>query len=178
MAQDACTQLGLERLLFVPARLPPHKEAAAAPPELRLEMVEAAVADDERMAVDDLELRRAGPSYTVDTLRQLARRYADAELFLLIGADQFREFATWHEAAQVARLARLAVLDRLDLGLDESAAALERAGIAVDAARVDATRIDISSTIIRERVRTGLPVRYLVPPAVEEIMRREGSYES
>ena len=177
VAQDAWARLELDRLILVPARVPPHKPAGApTAPELRLEMTRAAIAGDGRFQVDELELRRQGPSYTVDTLRTLAERHPDAELFLLLGADQLSEFASWREPQEVARLARLAVFDRLDLSVEQARSLLERDGVEVAVERVDVTRIDVSSTMIRERVRLGLPIRYLVPAGVEEVVRREGLY--
>lgn len=177
MAQDALVELALERVLFVPAGLPPHKrEAESTAAELRLEMTRAAVAGDARFEVDALEVERAGPSYTVDTLRALRERRPDDELLLLIGADQFREFATWKDAAEIARLASLVVIGREGALLDAAAEALRREGLDPAWRRLDATRIDVSSTLVRQRVAAGRPIRYLVPDAVAAIIDREGLY--
>jgi nicotinate-nucleotide adenylyltransferase len=164
-AQDAHGGLGLERVLFVPAGEPPHKPShALSPARVRLELVRAAVAGDARFVVDDLELRRAGPSFTVDTLRALHAAEPAAELFLLLGADQYADLEHWREPAEIRRLARLAVLDREGRVPDDGAE------------RVRVTRVDISSTDIRRRVAAGRPVRYLVPDAVEALIRRHGLY--
>lgn len=170
VAQDAHARLSLDRVLFVPAAIPPHKrDRPQSPAALRLEMVRAAVAADPRFAVDDLELCRAGPSYTVDTLRELRRRDPDAELFLLLGADQARDFGTWREPHEIARLATLVLLTRA--GVSATAPGHDAAAI-----RLEVTRIDISSTDIRRRAAAGEPIRYLVPEGVEAIIRREGLY--
>lgn len=170
VAQDAWRELALDRVLFVPAAVPPHKRGrVTAPAALRLAMLEAATAEDARFAVDDLELRRAGPSYTVDTLRALRERDAAGTFFFLLGADQFREFHSWREPREIARLATLVVLSRE--GADTGAPALD-----VPCRRLAVTRVDISATEIRRRVATGEPIRYLVPPGVEDVIRREGLY--
>ncbi len=169
VAQDACAALGLDRVLFVVAAAPPHKHGRAfAPAPLRLEMLSAALADDERFQASDLELRRPGRSYTVDTLRELRAQNPEAELFLLIGADQAREFRTWREPDAIARLATVVALSREgDAGALPGDAALRPLPV---------TRLDISATDIRRRVAQGQPIRYLVPDPVEAIIRRARLY--
>ena len=178
IAQDAWSRLELDRVLFVPAAVPPHKiGAVCTAPELRLEMVRAAIAGDDRFEASPIELERTGPSYTVDTLRELTKRQPAAELFLLLGADQFREIGTWRESAEVARLAQLVVVPRGD----EEAALMDAARRALppDArvSRLDAIRIDVSSTEIRRRRAAGEPIRYLVPYDVLRVIERERLYE-
>jgi nicotinate-nucleotide adenylyltransferase len=170
VAQDALIRLGLDRLIFIPAATPPHKQdREITPAAIRLAMLRAATAEDPRFEVDDLELRRGGPSYTVDTLRTYLTAQPDAELFLIVGADQYEEMHTWHEANEVRRLARLAVLSRAGC---EAQQAKERV------AAVPVTRIDISATDIRKRIRAHEPIRYLVPVAVEELITRHRLYRS
>lgn len=170
VAQDAWQALGLDLVLFVPARLPPHKrDRALAPAELRRAMVQAAVAGDPRFELDETELRRSGPSYTVDTLRELRERHPESALFLLLGADQVQQFHTWRAPEEIVRLATLVVLSRG--GAEDIAPALD-----VPYRVVPVTRIDLSATEIRRRVAAGAPIRYLVPPGVEAIIRREGLY--
>lgn len=170
VAQDAWAALGLERVLFIPAAVPPHKRGrVVAPAAARHAMLAAATADDPRFGVCDIELRRAGPSYTVDTLRELRAKDPDGSLFFLMGADQFREFHTWREPHEIARLAEVVVLSRAGDGAVVS-------GADIPVRRLAVTRIDISATEIRRRVAAGEPIRYLVPPAVEAIIRREGLY--
>src|SRR5690606_3907319 len=113
VASDACSVLRLDRLILVPAAEPPHKRGkVGTPAERRLAMVRAAVRGDPRLAVDDLELRREGASYSVDTLREMRARYPEADLYFLVGMDQMREFHDWREPDEVARLARLSVVAR------------------------------------------------------------------
>lgn len=170
VAQDAWAALGLDRVLLVPAAVPPHKRGrVVTPADVRLEMVRAAVAGDPRFEVSDLELRRPGPSYTVDTLRELHERYPGADLFFLLGVDQYRDFHTWREPEEIARLATLVVLSRTGIVEVES-----RVGTLPTVLPV--TRIDLSATEIRRRVAAGEPIRYLVPWGVEELILEEGLY--
>jgi nicotinate-nucleotide adenylyltransferase len=168
-AADAYAALALDRVLFVPAAVQPLKlDRVRTSARCRLEMVRAAVAADERFAVDELELRRTGPSYTADTLEELSTRFERAELFLLVGADVTVDLVRWYRPERILELATLAVLDR---GGD---AVHELPGARV--VRVPVTRIDISATEIRRRAACGESIRYLVPDAVREIIRREGLY--
>lgn len=169
VAQDAWSALELDRVLFVPAASPPHKTGSRiTPAALRLEMLRAALAGDPRFEAEDLELRRAGPSYTVDTLRELRARYPAASLFFLLGSDQFRELHTWREPDEIARLARLVVLSR---GGSE-----EDGRVEFPHQRLRVTRIDLSATEVRARVAAGEPIRYLVPEGVAAVIEREGLY--
>lgn len=170
VAQDAWWQLSLDRVLFIPAAVPPHKRGRSrSPAAMRLELLRAATDGDPRFEVCDVELRREGPSYTVDTLRELGDRFPGAELFLLLGADQFRELATWREPLEVARLARLVSLSRAGVEAPQS-------GLGPAYRALEVTRVDVSSTEIRRRVAAGEPIRYLVPAAVEALIRRNGLY--
>ncbi len=169
VAADAHELLGLDRTLFVPARVPPHKlETVKTPAAVRLELVRAAVAGDTRFGVDELEIRRSGPSYTVDTLRELRGRDASCELFLLVGADNLEQLASWRETKEIVRLARLAVLTRG--GESGSTPSYP------EALEVPVTRIDISATEVRARVAGGRSIRYLVPEGVREMVERRGLY--
>jgi nicotinate-nucleotide adenylyltransferase len=166
-AQDALHLLPLDKVLFIPALVPPHKQQRGiSPAAVRLRMIQAATQGDTRFEVSDVELKRTGrPSYTVDTLRELR---GEDELFLLLGVDQVREFSTWHQPEEVLRLAQLVMMARD--GIEEP----PKGGIVQHT--VPVTRIDISSTLIRQRVAAGRPIRYMVPVAVEEIIAAERLY--
>jgi nicotinate-nucleotide adenylyltransferase len=169
MASDACEALGLERVLWIPSAEHPFKRGQVrTPAETRLAMVRAAVRDDPRFEACDLELRRSGPSYTVDTLRELTARHPGAELYLLVGADVVREMPEWREPHEVVRLARVAAVTRAGEGVPE--------GLPIPALPVAVTRIDVSATEIRRRVAAGQTIRYLVPEAVRALVEGEGLY--
>ncbi len=175
IASEACYQLGLERVVFVPAADPPHKTVAdATPPAVRVEMTRLAVAGDERFTVSTVELDR-GLKYTVDTLRALAEEHAGAELVFIMGSDSLLQFETWHEPQAILELCRLAVAVRPgddERRLDEVAAGLGRRRALV----LRTPLIAVSSTDLRSRVRMGMPLTYLVPRAVEDYVRRRDLY--
>lgn len=167
VASDVIEGLGLDRLLVVPAGNPPHREPAL-PADVRLSLVRRAFADDPRVEVSDVEVRRAGPSYTVDTLVWIQESYRPRELFLVIGVDQLRTLASWHEPERIPGLARVVVMTR---GGEEPADVQGWAGT-VPVETLPVTRVDLSATRIRERLGRGLTVRYLVPePIREELVR-------
>lgn len=162
VAQDVVEELGLDRLLVVPAARPPHRDAVF-PAGERLAMVETAFGDDPRIEVSDLELRRDGPSYTVDTLAAVRADRSPERLFCVIGADQLREFCGWHRPERILELATLAVMDRGRGG----ATGTEGSSLP-EHRRVSVTRVDLSSTRVRDRLDRGLTVRYLVPESIRE----------
>ena len=174
-AQDAALALRLDRVLFVPAAVPPHKQhRTITPAEFRLRMLALALSDDTRFTLDPVELERPGPSYTVDTLRELRRRLP-GDWTLLLGADQYEEFATWREPEEVLRLATVGVLERAGT-LPRSAPSNVPAEARDGVVRVSVTRVDISSTAIRQRVAAGVSIRYLVPSGVETFIAETGLY--
>jgi len=177
-AQEALLAFGLERVLLVPAGVPPHKRVEDDPgPEQRVAMCEAAVAGDERFAVSRADVDRDGPAYTVELLRALRTASPGDELHFIVGGDMAHSLPTWREPEEVLSLARLAVAEREGVARDDIAERL--AGLRGAAERVAffaMPRIDVSSSLIRRRVAAGLPVRYLVPDAVADHIGRHGLY--
>ena len=176
-AQEAHSQLGLDRVLFVPARIPPHKPVEHEPgPEHRLEMCRLAVAGDARFAVSDMELQREGPSFTLDTLKSLSTRTSQDELVLILGGDIAAGLTEWHEPEQVLALATVAIAERRGTPRDEVDRTLAQLP-GGDRARFFAMpRIGISSTMLRRRVSAGEPIRYFAPDPVEGYIQRHGLY--
>jgi nicotinate-nucleotide adenylyltransferase len=168
VAAAAADRLCLDRVLFVPARAQPFKEDGhRALPRDRAEMVRLAIAADPRFALDERELWREGPSYTVETLEELRHeRPADA-LFLLIGADTAQEFPRWRRAHVVARLAQVVVLTRP--GVQPPQDDLIARVLMVPA-------VDISATKIRKSASRGEAIRHFVPPAVADYIEAHGLY--
>ncbi|MFQ5537023.1 MAG: nicotinate-nucleotide adenylyltransferase [Gemmatimonadota bacterium] len=174
VARDVADALSLHRVLWIPAATSPFKVGETeTPAALRLEMVRAAAEADPRFQADDEEIRRGGVSYTVDTLRALRARWPGARLFLILGADQVKELPGWKEPEEVLRLAVPAVMDREGFSALEVAPDLPGMERAV---AVPVTRVDVSSTLVRERAAAGEDIADLVPPGVLEIIRREGLY--
>lgn len=182
VAQDVLERLELDRLLVVPAARPPHRQAVL-PADLRFALVSELFGGAPGFEVSDLELRRPGPSYTVDTLAQVRELHAPSALYCVIGSDQLRTIRTWHRYRRLTELAELAVMQRGSseaLGAGERGTRPERAeaGGATEGAEktggelrytpVQVTRVDISGTRIRERLRRGRSVRFLVPECIRQ----------
>ncbi len=166
-AQEAHRELGLDRVLMIPARIPPHKPVEHEPgAEHRLELCRLAIEDDERFEVSALELSRAGPSYTVDTLTELTANDPQSELYLIVGGDIAAGLPRWREPARVLELATVAVAKRRGTARSSVDAALRSLPGGERARFFSMPRIGVSSTLVRRRVRSGQPIRYLVPDAV------------
>jgi nicotinate-nucleotide adenylyltransferase len=177
-ASEAAAQLELDRVLLTPVAAPPHKDAERDPgPEQRLELCRLAIDGDERLGVCDLEVRRGGPSYTVDTLRELHARTPEDDLTFIVGGDIALGLPGWHEPEAVLGLARLAVAERSGAGRRDVAARLAECFPDAPApAFFDMPRLDISSSQVRRRIAQGQPIRYLVPDSVAEHIARGRLY--
>ena len=154
--------------MLIPAHIPPHKPVDEEPGIAhRLEMCRLAVAgDEERMRVSDFEARRAGTSYTVDTLEELHSQRPDMELYLIVGGDIAAGLGDWREPERVLSLARLAVAARPGTDRASIETTLRQIEGGDRATFFAMPEIGVSSTMLRERVRAGTPTRYLMPEAV------------
>jgi nicotinate-nucleotide adenylyltransferase len=176
-AQEALVQLELDRVMFVPVGVAPHRTLEDDPgPEARLEMVELAIADDERFTTSRIEMDREGPSYTSDTLEQLQTESPDDELFLILGGDQAAALSTWHEPEKVLERATLAVFERMSWGRNAIVIKIGRLAGARDVRYLDMPLIQVSSSAIRRRVREGVPIRYLVSDRVVDYIATNELY--
>ena len=205
LADEICEALDLDRLLFVPAAEPPHKPASElAPASDRFQMTALAVREHPRFDVSDLELRRRGPSYTVETLAALRNR---GDLYLLIGSETFLDLLNWRDPRQVARLARLVIVPRNSTGFDPEAPAAHKvlkelglpgflhvtggstgpdttsgqpAGEATPPAPllVRAASLPISGSDLRRRAREGRSLAYRMPAPVAAYIRDHRLYRA
>jgi len=177
LASDACARLKLETVLFAPAAAPPHKTLAGGTSvAVRLEMARAAVAGDERFAVSEIELER-GLSFTRDTMAAVAARYPEHDLFFLMGSDSLLQFETWRDPRGILEVCTVAVAMRP--GDDRAAAKAAAARWGPQAVTfMETPLIGVSSSAVRSRVAAGLPIRYLVPRAVEELIGVHGLYRA
>ncbi len=181
LAESAREALALDEVLFVPAGDPWRKSDPHAPSgrritaaEHRLAMLRLAVAGNDDFAISEIELRRDGPTYTADTLEQLAGERLDDEFWFIVGADALADLPNWHDPERIVVHAKLAVAARA--GEDADPASIGLPGLA---GRVDTfamERIDASSTDIRARVAAGRSIRYLVPPEVERYIATHQLY--
>jgi nicotinate-nucleotide adenylyltransferase len=185
-ASDAIEHLALDRLVFVPVATQPLKASrTTAPAADRLAMVRLTAGDDPRLETDSVELDRDGLSYTVDTLREFARRAPSAERFFLVGADVLSTFADWRDPHVVLDLATLAVLTRradpgaatTGFGRPEGSNEGDLSAVLAQRSTVVPTRrIDVSSTEIRARVRSGRSIHGFVTDGVAEYIGSHGLY--
>ena len=179
LADEVLEALELDRILFVPAAVPPHKSPARlAPAGDRHEMVRLATAGFPKFEVSDVELRRAGPSYTVDTLEEL--RVPRVDLFLIVGSETFLDLLTWREPRRIAELARLVVVPRVGSAFDPDSAAAQKVvrEIGQEPLIVRATSLPISASDLRRRVREGRSIAYRLPEAVAAYIRARRLYQS
>ena len=164
LARDALEKLHLESVIFVPAGISPHKlEREPTPADIRLEILRAAIDGEPRFCLDSMELDRPPPSYAVDSMETLRQREPAAEFFFLIGEDNVARLSTWHRFAELSKMVQFVILDRSGLKTGHPYPAIRR-------------HLDISATDIRNRVASGRSIRYLVPPAVEKIIRERQLY--
>lgn len=177
IAEEARETLSLARMLFVPAGQPPHKPASEVTAiEHRVAMVELAIADNPAFELSRSEVDRAGPSYTVDTVEQVA---ADHDVTVILSAETFRELPTWHEPERLLAAARVAVVPREGYPApDPGWLAATFPGREDRVIYLDAPHIGVSSTAIRARVAAGRSIRYLVPAAVEAYITANNLYRT
>lgn len=165
LARDALEELALERLVFIPARLSPHKlDQHPAPPEVRCAMIAAAIVGEPRFELDDTEIRREGPSFTINTVEHWRAHFPDAEIFYLIGADNLRALHTWRRIDELRQLAQFVVFGRGEVASDYDFPVLRR-------------RLDLSASELRGRVARGACIRYFLPEAVRAMITAHHLYE-
>ncbi|MBE7414392.1 MAG: nicotinate-nucleotide adenylyltransferase [Deltaproteobacteria bacterium] len=194
IAEEAREALSFERVVFVPTHITPHKSRESlTPPEARYELVRRAVEGNPGFEVSDIEIRRGGRSFTVDTVRELKRERPESSVSLLIGNDSFNEITSWYEYEGLLSLASLIVVPRpghpvkkpgevLPVEVarkfwydSETGAYVNSAGISIT--YLSTTLMDISSSAIREKVRKGLSIRYLVPESVLKLIKEQELYK-
>lgn len=165
LAREALEQFGFDRVIFIPAAQSPFKpEQTPTPADLRLSMVRAAIAGEEAFDLDDSEIRRGGPSYTIDTVEAVAARWPGAELWWLIGEDHLAKLPAWHRYEELVKLVRFAVFARVGNG--NTSHGFPRI----------TRQVDISATEVRTRVARGRSIRYLVPESVRALIEEHRLY--
>lgn len=193
VAEEAREAMGLDRVIFMPTFITPHKaDEEAAPASARLEMLRRAVSGNPYFSVSEMEIERGGKSYTIDTVRELKKKERDMEASLIVGNDSFNDITSWREYEELLKLASFIVVHRPGYAVKKPAEALP-----VELARkfwydsisgsfmspfgtgityLGTTLLDISSSDIRRRVREGGSVKYLLPPRVEDLISECGLY--
>jgi len=172
LATEAAWQLRLDEVRLVVCARPTHRRGSWLAPEARLRLVERAVAGSPALRMSRAEVDRPGPSFTVDTLEAFAREEPGASLWLVMGADQLRDFARWRAPERIVELARIAAVAREGEDPAEGLSVPDVAHGRVD--RVHMPAIGVSSSMIRGRIDAGEPVGHLLPPGVGEALAGEG----
>jgi nicotinate-nucleotide adenylyltransferase len=195
VAEEVREDFGLDRVIFIPAYIPPHKpDEGKTPPELRIEMVRLAVAGNPGFEVSSIEIERGGKSYTIETVKELKKKgEKDLEISLIMGTDSFNDITSWMDYRELLELANIIVVPRPGYAAEKLAEALP-----VELARkfrydsatesyinlagrsvtyLETARFDISSSDIRRRVKEGRSIRYLLPPQVADHIAKHGLYK-
>lgn len=169
--------LALDRVIWIPAGRPPHKRGQIVSDDHdRLAMLRLALADSPADTISTVEIDRAGPSYTADTLEQLQRELAPVSLVFLIGEDSLRDFPTWRDPDRILRAAELAVAGRPGIDVDVAGLIRELPALQDRLTIVPMEELPISSSEIRRRVAAGAPIGHLVPAAVADYIACKGLY--
>lgn len=171
IAEAAIRKLKLKEIIFIPAKTPPHKSSGRISSQQdRLAMLKLAVGGRERIIISEMEFERQGPSYTVDTLAELKKGNPDDEFYFLIGADNVSEMESWHQPERIVEMTKVVAAGRPGFS------AAGRFSAMIES--FDMTPVNISSTLIREKVRSGLSISGLLPPAVEEYILKRNLYKT
>lgn len=177
-AEEARARVGLDKVTFVVARLPPHKlDEEVTPVQHRLAMVRLGIASNPFFEISTVDMERPGPSYTVDTISMLREQWGeDSQVFFIMGLDSLAEMPTWHQPERLIQLCRLVAVTRP--GIEVDLPALERLipGLSARLEIIDMPEVEISSSDLRRRVREGLPIKYQVPEEVERYIREHRLY--
>jgi nicotinate-nucleotide adenylyltransferase len=178
IAREALTQLGLTQVLFAPTRQPPHKNAAAHTPiEHRVEMVRLAIAPYPQFALSRVDVDRAGPTYTVDTMRLLREQFGDqVELFFIMGMDSLAHILTWRAPEQLIQLCQLAVFARPGFAANLEQLEEKIPGLRARVVFLQSSALDIAASDLQTRVHAGDSIAHLVPEAVARYITEKGLY--
>ncbi|MBM7554695.1 nicotinate-nucleotide adenylyltransferase [Thalassobacillus pellis] len=167
IAEEVHRSLELDEVWLIPSHVPPHKSGPLADGKARLEMTERAVADNSHLAVSDIELEREGKSYTVHTIRQLKENYPDAKFFFIIGGDMVQYLPKWHAIDRLLEMIEFVGVKRTGYLLESPYPIHE----------VEVPAIEVSSSMLRERLKNGMGTKYLLPDRVLEYIKEHGLYD-
>lgn len=172
VAQEVQDKLKLDRIFFIPACLPPHKKKVKISAAFhRLRMIQLATQDNSNFEVLDLELKRKGPSYTIDTLRVLKNAYSQTQFHLILGIENLKHIHSWRKPEGIFKLSKVVFVTRPGVTLNKTSKWLNYSKL------LTVKEIDISSTGIRERIRKGKSIRYMVPEKVLKYIKKHKLYK-
>ncbi|WP_423189684.1 nicotinate-nucleotide adenylyltransferase [Alkalibacterium sp. f15] len=169
IAEQVKNQLGLEKVMFLPSANPPHKkEKKTIDAKHRIAMIHESIKDNEGFSIEEIEIRRGGKSYTYDTIVQLKEMNPDIEFYFIIGADMVEDLKNWYKIDGLLQIVQFVAVNRPYHSLDTSYPVIA----------VDVPNIDISSSLIRQKVMDDCSIKYLVPTKVEKYIESEGLYKN
>jgi nicotinate-nucleotide adenylyltransferase len=169
LAEEAREKLGLDRIIFVPAALPPHKDNSdIACARLRLDMVKLAIRGNKNFSVSDIEIRRDGRSYTIDTIKELNKRFPHDELYFITGSDLLKYLAEWKDLGEIIKIVKFIVATRPGFPLEKLPSYISTLPIRA---------VDISGFEVRKAIKEGRSFRYLVPEAVFNYINKRKLYQ-
>jgi nicotinate-nucleotide adenylyltransferase len=170
LAEEAREKLGLDKIIFVPTNLPPHKDArGVAKGSERYAMIQLAIRGNSNFAVSDIEIKRRGPSYTIDTIRELKKRYPKGELYFITGSDLLKYLKSWKDLTHILKLVHFVVATRPGYALAKIPSRIRTVPIRA---------VDISAFEIRQCITQKRSFRYLVPEAVYRYIEKKKLYRS
>ncbi len=167
LAQEVYQKLELDKILFIPTNIAPHKESHNVLSRDRLKMVKLAVKEDKRFEVLDLELKRGGISYTIDTVKELKRKYPGAKFYLIVGSDLANDFPTWKYFSELKRTVKIVVAKRRAFPLKKKDTFIT----------LNIVQMGIASSYIRGLIKKRFSVKYLVPDSVAKYIEKHKLYK-
>ena len=171
IAEFACLQFNLEKVIFVPAKIPPHKKKVSATPQQRLEMLKLAIGGNKNFEISDIEVKREGPSYTYDTVISFKSTNPGAQFYFLIGEDAFEELHTWYKIEKLVEEIIFLVAPRFEREIK-----IPDWNFKVKYEKIDSPRIEISSSFLRNLISSGIYPKYLIPEKVLDYIKKEKIY--
>lgn len=178
-AEGARYNFGLDKVIFVPAAIPPHKTRVITEPNYRYNMTASAIKSNPYFELSDIEIMRQGPSYTYDTVRHFCKSLPEFDIYFITGADAVLEILTWHRVRELLELCFFIAVTRPGFRLENLDNVLKELppGYINKISLMEVPALSISSTDIRDRVQKGLPIKYLLPEEVEEYILLKGLYK-
>lgn len=167
-AERVREMLELDEVWFIPTGVPPHKHPSAVSAKKRAFMVQCAIQTNDSFRLNEIEIHRAGPSYTIDTIRDLKKQYPGYQFYFIIGADMIAYLPRWHEIEELSKLIEFAGVNRSGYELESD----------YPVHLIEIPTVDISSTAIRERICKGKSVKYMTPDAVIQFIKEHQLYEN
>ena len=167
LAQEVYQKLGLDKIFFIPTNIAPHKESRSVSNLDRLKMVKLAVGKDRRFSVLDLEIKRGGVSYTIDTVKELKHKYSGADFYLIVGSDLANDFPDWKYFSELKRAVKIVVAKRRAFPLKKKDKFI----------KLNIVQMGIASSYIRALIKKGFSVKYLLPREVSDYIAKHDLYK-